>query len=366
MTHLPAEPQGRERLLPALTALVLAAACAVGPAAAPQYGTRPPAGGPTGDQAGDSGPPIPSSTLPSATVPVAESTSPQATAQGSGPLGGTLADLPRLLIVGGDPAEPRLWVTTPGAPTVRTTLNLAGGWRPDAATPDGGLAFLATRGPAAIRQASLVGEELRWEPGRPLPVALARDGPESLRAACRSTSGDVLLSDAAALLHLVHPDGRTGPQLPAETLGSCGWTDPQHVVFDVEGSHHLGQWRIGASEVAMTGLALEGPSAAGLVVAALADDAGVDRAVVIRLAVAPRADGGLDAETLATLLPGTGQAYAGVRLGADASWLVAWGGPIGEAVGWLDLYRLRADVYVRTGRIPLGADEMVLSLLDEG
>jgi hypothetical protein len=364
VTHLPAEPQGRERLLPALMALVLAAGCAMGPVT-PRDSTRPSAGGPTGDQASGSWPPSASTTLPSATVTPVESTTPQATAGGSGLPGASLAGLPSLLIVGGDPADPRLWLTRPEAPTVRVAVTLAGGWRPEAATTDGGLAFLATRGPAAIRHASLVGEQLHWGPALPLPVALALDGAESLRVACRSTSGDVLVSDGAAVLHLVHPDGRPGRQLPAETLGSCSWTDPERVVFDVEGSHHLGRWRVGASDVAMTGLALGGPSAAGLIVAALSDDAGASRAFVIRLAAAPRADGGLDAETLAILLPGTSQAYAGVRLSGDARWLVAWGGPVGEAVGWLDLYQLRADGYLRTGRIPLGANEMVLSLLDE-
>ncbi|MGH2467488.1 MAG: hypothetical protein ACRDGL_07145 [Candidatus Limnocylindrales bacterium] len=258
-----------------------------------------------------------------------------------------------------------LWLTTPGDPAARAAVRLPNGdWRAGAASRDGTIAFKSTSGALAILQARLSGGRLVPSPPRLLPPGLLGDRPGTGFVACRSAAGALMVADAADELHLVRADGSVGPSLPAATLGSCAWSGTSAVVFDIEGSHRLGRWQVGQRRVAMTDLALTGPSAAGAIVAAVSNDLLPARVMILRLPGSP-ASGTLKPEILATLRPANGETYGGVALAGDTAWLVAWAGPVDDPIAWLDVFRRGAPGgFDLVGRVPFGADEDVRAVLE--
>ena len=350
MSRSPAEPRGRGLGLPTLSAtlaVVILAGCAATPSPSP---TGPP---PTSPPASATVPITPPAPTTSATP--GPSRTPVATPDFTG--------FPVMLVARDGPAGTTVWKTAPGDPTARIAVALpAGPWRADAASGDGQrIAFTALTGPTTIMTARLTGTAAVAEARRALPVGLLGDDPRSGFVACVSPAGDVLVADAGVGLHLLSATGRVGPILPAATLGSCAWRGKETVLFDIEGSHHLGLWRVGAAGVAMSDLKLSAASAAGTTVAAVSNDGEAGRAVVLSVPDPP--GGTFQPAVMATLRPAEGEAYAGVRLSADGRWLVAWGGMAGDAIAWLDAYRRTDREYVLVGRTAFRADDDVRAVM---
>lgn len=350
MRPQPAGLRRRERGLPAVAA-VIASLLLGGCASAP--GPRP---SPT--EAATQTPPPPSA------ASVAPTRSPTPPGPTPSPAPVDFTGLPALLVARTSDTATTLWLTARGDPTARAVLPVPrGDWRADAASRDGTIVFKSPSDALAILEARLSGGTLVAGPPRRLPPAVLGHQTDSGFVACRSTAGDLMVADAADELHLVRANGTIGPILPAATLGSCAWSGTSAVVFDVEGSHHLGRWQVGQGRVAMTDLELTGPSAAGPIVAAVSDDLLPGRVMVLRLPGGPTS-GQLQPEILATLRPADGESYRGAALAGDAAWLVAWAGPMGDAAAWLDVFRPGpTGEFDRIGRVPFGPDEDVRAVL---
>jgi hypothetical protein len=206
-------------------------------------------------------------------------------------------------------------------------------------------------------------EGTRLIPGPPLalPPALEQDTSETGFVACLAATGDLLFADQGVALHVIRSDGTVGPTVPAATRGSCAWLGTDAVLFDVEETHHLGRWRPGHQDVALSDLQLTTPSVGRALVAALSDDDAPGRVVVVRTPTGPDS-GRLDLQVVATLRPADGDAYQGLALSSDDAWLVAWGGLDGGATAWFDAYRWDGSAFSLAGRSALGPGEDVRTI----